>query len=53
MNQTVAIYKHNGLKVMLVTIDHDLSEILEAFENVLKGAGFSFKGTLDFVEDAV
>ncbi len=48
---TISIYKHDNLKVMLVTNEHTLSDCLRAFENVLKGSGFCFDGELDIVEE--
>lgn len=42
-------YQFGSLKVTLTTQGHTLSDILEAFEYVLKGQGYSWKGGLDFV----
>ena len=47
---TINIFKANGLKVMLVTNGHTIDEVLEAFENVLRGSGFHFTGTLTIEE---
>ena len=51
MKPTISIYKYDGLKVMLVTEHHAIPEILEAFEYVLRGSGFSPKGSLDFIDE--
>jgi len=48
---TIAIYKYNGLKVMLVTDEHTIEDVLHAFENVLKGSGFYFDGDLTIAEE--
>ncbi len=48
---TISIYKHGDLKVMLVTNGHTTDEVLEAFDNVLSGSGFSPPGELIFDED--
>lgn len=44
-------YEYDGLVVRLTTKEHTLSEILEAFENVLRGQGYCFKGILDFIDE--
>lgn len=50
LNSIVSIYKYDGLKVMLVTSEHTLEEVLEAFENVLRGSGFYFDGHLEITK---
>lgn len=46
-NESVSIYKADGIKVMLVTeIGVTLEDALSAFENVLRGQGYHFKGNL-------
>ena len=50
MKPTIAIYKHDGLKVMLVTNEHTVEEVLEAFENVLRGSGF-YVGHLEITDE--
>ncbi len=45
------IYKHDGLKVMLVTNGHTLDQVLEAFDNAVKGSGYYPKGELDYREE--
>jgi len=42
-DQVISIFKNNGLKVMLVTKEHTLNEVLTAFEHVLRGSGYSVK----------
>ena len=49
--EVISIYKHDGLKVMLVTEGHDINDVLYAFENVLRGSGFYLKGNLEVVEE--
>lgn len=48
-----AIYKtEDGLKVMLVTKEHNLSEVLDAMEQVIKASGFYIKdGSLDIKDE--
>lgn len=48
-----SIYKSDdGLKVMLVTKDHNIDEVLDAMENALRGAGYHVRlGSLDFKEE--
>jgi|ETNvirnome_2_300_1030623.scaffolds.fasta_scaffold00786_12 hypothetical protein len=46
----IAIYKYGGLKVMLVTNENTIDEVLQAFEYVLKGSGFYINGHLYIVE---
>lgn len=47
----ISVYKYGDLKVMLVSNGHTISQVLEAFENVLRGSGFHFRGQLDFCEE--
>ena len=47
----ISIYKADGLKVMLVTNGHSINDVLEAFENVLRGSGYFFKGNLVIDEE--
>jgi hypothetical protein len=45
---------HRDIVVDRVTMETDrevLSEVLECFEDFLRGVGFSFDGHLDMVED--
>lgn len=49
--RTVSIVKQNGVKVMLVTNGSELSEVLLAVEQAIRGAGFNPDGNLEFVED--
>lgn len=51
MENQISIYKYNGLKVMLVTNEHSIPDVLEAFEYVLRGQGFHFKGNLGVVDE--
>lgn len=44
-------YEHDGLKVTLQCDQNTIEDVLSAFENVLYGAGFRFKGHLEIVED--
>ena len=53
MKPTISIYKHGELKVMLVTEENTVDEILEAFENVLRGSGFHLKGHITIEEDFI
>lgn len=48
---SISIYKYNGLKIMLVTTEHCIDEVLEGFENVLRGQGYQIDGRLDIVKD--
>lgn len=48
---TITIYKREGIKVMLVTAGHTLPEVLEVLELAIKGHGYGFEGSLDFVEE--
>lgn len=48
--ESISIYKKGFLKVMLVTDQHNLDEVLTAFEYVLRGQGYGFDGYLDFVD---
>lgn len=44
--------KHPGISVRL-SPETSLNEVLEAFEDFLRGAGYHFEGQLDFVEYTV
>jgi len=50
ITKTVSIYKHDGLKVMLVTDQHTIDEVLDAFTNVLRGSGYYFDGEVDITD---
>ncbi len=51
MKDIISIYKHDGLKVMLVTNGHTIDDVLHAFTCVLKGSGFYPKGEVVIEED--
>ena len=44
-------YEDNGSKTIKVFEEDALYNILPEIESFLRGAGFSFKGSLDIVED--
>lgn len=48
---TVSIVKRKGIKIMLVSEDVLLDDVLTTFEDCLKGAGFVFDGHLDFTDE--
>lgn len=47
----VSIYKYDGLKIMLVTKDHTIEEVLEAVGYVLRGQGYCFNGRIEVVDE--
>ncbi len=51
MDSQMSLYKAMGMTVMLRTQGHTISEVLEGFENVLRGQGYVFDGRLDIVEE--
>ena len=44
-------FEHNRLKVTLTVDEHTVSEVLEAFTNVLRGAGYFLKGDVIIDEE--
>jgi len=49
MENITSTYEHNGLKVILITEDNTLEEVIDAFENVLRGSGYFYEGHLDLI----
>jgi hypothetical protein len=50
MDKILSSFEHDGLKVTLECTEHNISQILQAFHNVLRGAGFSPMGELEYVD---
>ena len=50
-DNVVSIYKYGDLKVMLVTNQHTLDEVLDAVDNAIRGGGYFPAGTLQYVEE--
>ena len=49
---TISSYEHDGLKIRLECREHTVPELLEAFEYVLRGAGFGVEmGSLEMKDD--
>lgn len=51
MEPQTSSYEYEGLKIVLTTQDHSLSDVLEAVEYVLRGQGYSVDGHLDVVKE--
>lgn len=49
----VSEYSYEGLHVKLETSGHTIDEVLEAFENVLRGQGYCFKGNIQIIDEWV
>ncbi len=48
------VFKHTSLDgdtTEVTCSSPSLSDVIESFERFLKGSGYVFQGTLDFVED--
>lgn len=39
-------YEHDGLKIELTILEHEIDTVISAMESVIRGAGFSFEGQL-------
>lgn len=51
MEFTYQFDKHSPRVVMTISPQSTLTEVFEAFEGFLLGAGYSFKGQIDIVGD--
>ena len=50
MKPVKSSYEHDGLKMTLEIDQHDIYDVLEAVENVLRGSGFVFEGKIEIVD---
>lgn len=51
MKDQISTYEMDGLKVILITRGHTLTDVLEGMRNVIVGQGYHPEGTLEFVKD--
>lgn len=50
-NPITSSYEHNGLRIEITVKCHTIDTVAEAFENVLRGAGYNFDGCFELVKE--
>lgn len=50
-NPQTSMYEYDGIRVILTTRQHTVSDVLTAFEYALRGQGYVIDGHLEVVKD--
>lgn len=51
MDEQTSTYECQGLRIILTTSEHTISDVLEAVEYVLRGQGYFFNGHVGIVDE--